>query len=1153
MGCKEFECFVCGKCKEELPAPEGKYTGETPPEGLLKKRIQTQGQMADATIVFVLGYLEDEPNKKQIDEYSGLNGYHIRTLPGRRWNTPVMIGAGASYLAVVDRFQDYDLIRVTDKYAGAGEAGFDTNGFPLDSVDWENLPDICSQATPAGTRVTGLKITPRGMLMAHLDSTSTYLKFDVVGRASGKVARVMEGVKTLKAPFDTLGVLTGTPSVVDANIGPKQFYTVSIIRSGDGGQAVAVVMDTLKHKVVGLQGIPASPTPISATITNNVMSVLCGDNGVASQVIRFVVDFAGGGLLAGIKSGKVTPIPQDYNVEQFPKVKDFNGRDFTPAKLATYYKIAARINESATAGDRNIPETFDPDELPTVNESSTTLNDDRVSSEAHIVSEYYSKNMTVPVQIIPVDESLGLKQLDSSYGTVTELFNRQADDGSVDREKPVFRVLHGGHYDIVAEGGYTYGSKEQAYTNGMVGESVATDKDYELGTLKVADAKAAAIDYMTGRLLYRHPKPYGNYRVYGGDYISLDPDHTNSALEAEIQAVQDDISRLQGEMEEAYANGMWTYGDSIQVEIGIHSTWKGTLNARLTALGSSGIAVKRNQATTDAESSAAAFDGVERRVVTPSISPWLYPDRDIENGDPVAAFSSKAECADDYWTMFIRRPIVPAKFDVRLLRKNWSRQYYDVEGTAHLLPEWVDHNTNPIGEDADYEMLVPPKTASMLEEYPIQFNYTGRGGFYALNLGAVSMSNKDRYNEESSSLGQFNEEYQRILDAENAKPEAERDGALIARYTQYISENTSRITQLSDLAGSTSTKDFKMIPRSTLLTLYRGLEKSDGQETPYIPEEITGIGYDDALSGVGQVITVGESDAKRACIVKTGPQAWVGITLQFQADNMDGVDRWAHPEARRNGLGIRVGEFDYESTHSGYAEAFNIIGGNIYETGYICSPWGDGAYASWGYKIKGVPAGGVSAGLLQQYANAPRGPLILTDPATIRLLAPSDAQEVLLEDLYSPEVGSMYSEIFFKRLYFLSYIPLASVVIEFWMMHHAFDVFRYGYRTIFFGDTTGGSPICAKTDPGYWAGNNCEGAACGNLTCPSVIFGGNHKLYASDPTYPHVERKIMHGMAVFTCDNPYDALGLAYGTVWKCNVYFNLNNNVRGFDIPLQP
>ena len=440
MGCKEFECFICGKCKEKAPTKASKSSSDPKVKAKAAQRITTQAQMADATIVYMLGTVD---GVVQLDEHSGLNGYHIRTIPGTRWGHPTMVGAGAGYVAVVDSFQDYDLIRITDKYGGAGVAGFDSDGFPLGSIDWSKIMDICSVATPTGVRVTGLKISPQGYLIANISRPGSYLKFDIRGNSP-----FMQGVNTLPAPFDTLGTFFSTPAIVDANIGPHMFHVMSLMRCGDGSYAV-VVLDTVLNQVTCLQGIPASPTPISISLSNYVASVLCGDNGIASQIVRFTVDFAGGGLAAGVQSDQKTPKPQSYNVDQYPELKDFSGQNFPADRLTAYYQTASVVNESNNAANRVIPGSFS--NLPTPNASSDSLNDSRVSQPGYIVSSFYQNQLQVPCQIIQVPTDLALIAFESGYSTVTELFARK------DTSQPSMRVLHGGHYDIVSEGGYVYG------------------------------------------------------------------------------------------------------------------------------------------------------------------------------------------------------------------------------------------------------------------------------------------------------------------------------------------------------------------------------------------------------------------------------------------------------------------------------------------------------------------------------------------------------------------------------------------------------------------------------------------------------------------------------------------------------------------------
>ena len=1110
--CKAFECLICGGCKDKPTIEEPKSTTDPKVKAKPGKRIQTEAQIADATIVYVLGSLEGDPSNKQLDEYSGLNGFHIRTIPGRRWATPIMVGAGAGYLAVVDRFQDFDLIRVTDKYGGAGTAGFDEDGFPLDSVDWANIPDLC--AVPAGGRVTGLKIMPQGMLIAHLAGTSAYLKFDVKGRATGSgVSTVMEGRHTLLPPFDVLGAMIGTPIFVNANVGPHMFHTVALIRVVNGSYVVAII-DTLQHKVVGLQGLPTSPAPISATLSNNVMSVLCGDNGIGSQVIRFVVDFAGGGLLAGTTADAETPKPQSYTVNQYPEMKDLNGRTFDPTQLHVYYAGASEINETGNAKNRVIPGSFL--DLPVVMQNSNVLNENRVSANGFIVSQYYSNSMKVPAQIIPVPAALGLKALESGYGTATELFQRHAGDGTVDRAKPLFRVLHGGHYDIVSEGGYTYGTGSVGVTNGMIGDSLATDKDYELGKLKLIDAKAALVDATTGLLFYREPKPQNGYRVYGGDYASLDPVQTSSALEVELQALRDDLIRLQA----------LNVGGGDFPELTAASNWQTTLQNRLAALGMTGMAVRRTQATLDTENAAKAVDGVERSVVSPWVSPWLIPARTVVNGAPIAAFNTPG-CADDYWTMFVRQPAASKQFDAIVMRKNWSSAYTDpITGDPVFFPEWAASNTSPISAASqNVKALVPWRSPTQPKDWPMLLNAVGRGGFFALGLPYTWMSNVDRYAEEAAALADLSAAYQQVVN------DPASSAATVTQFSGYIAENAGRIAYIGAIPHW---GDIPVVPRSILGMQFHKLDRSVGEPAPFTPEAMTGT----TGAVVGETIPIGAAAGKRGCVINGGPWSFVAVTIRLQADNIqNGITVYGNPEARRNGLGIKLKDYPYVPGPDG--NIWDYSGGSFYEAGYKCSPFGfepGSAWGTWGYSIQGDAA-------LIDIHDIPGRELF------VNMLAPEDAKAILLESQNS-DIGSPYDEIYQKTHYFLTQTPLQSIVVKFWLRHHATDVFRWGYQTLSHTYQRTAGQQCHTIDTGFNTGEGVNEYAPG---C-GMTFGGVGKLYPDDPVYPQVGHDVVLGTAIFKCaPNPYEALGLAYGTIWKCDVDFNFNNNLRALDVPLLP
>ena len=1119
MACSEFECLICPACcKEKSTAEPAKSTADPKLKTKPGKRIQTEAQMADATIVYVLGSLEGETDK-QVDEYSGLNGFHIRTIPGRRWATPIMVGAGAGYLAVVDRFQDFDLIRVTDKYGGAGTAGFDTDGFPLDSVDWANIPDLCT--IPAGGRVTGLKITPHGVLIAHLAGTSTYLKLDIQSRATGGlITAALEGIQQLPAPFDTLGSIIGTPVFVNANVGPHMFYTMALVKVANGGYIV-IIIDTLQNKVVGLQGLPTSPAPISATLSNSVMSVLCGDNGIGSQIIRFVVDFAGGGILAGTVSDKTTPTPQDYTVNQYPEMKDLDGRTFDPTQLHAYYEAAAEINETANAKNRVIPTTFA--DLPPINQDSNVLNDNRVSVSGFIVSQYYNQSIQVPSQIIAVDATLGLKALESGYGTTTEMFHRQT-GGMVDRTKPVFRVLHGGHYDIVADGGYTYGTGSVGITNGMIGDSIATDKDYELGKLKFVDAKAALVDAATGLFLYREPKPQNGYRVYGGDYAALDPVQDNSALEVELLALQDDITRL---------HVLYDGDDPPNAELQAAEQWQSTLNDRLTALKMTAISVVRTQATLAAENAVMAVDGVQRSVVSPWESPWLIPARTVTNGEPIAAFSTPG-CADDYWSLFIREPGVANQFDATLMRRNWSTNYTDpITGDPTLFPEWAESNISPIQVASQtVNTLVPWRDPTQPSRYPMLLNAVGRGGFFSLGLPYVTMSNVDRYNEEAASLANLNDDYQRVVNDPTSSP------VLVAQYAGYIAENNARVAYISTVPFWGT---LPIVPRNILGMKFHKLNKSVGQVAPYIPEDM--VIDPTILPGLtpGDTISVGTvaPTLKRGCVINAGPWAFVAVKVRLTADDIqDGVNVYSNPEARRNGLGIKIQDWVWPPDQE---NAFDVVGGSFYEAGYRCSPFGGtDAWGTWGYSIQGDAP-------LISIDDLPLGQRELF----VSMLAPSDAQSLLLEDINNDE-GDNIDAPYQRSHYFLTQAPLHSITVKFWLRHHATDVFRWGWMTESHNYPRTAGQLCYTIDPGFNTGleSILEAPGCGGTLSD---LGLGH-LFPTDPTYPQLGHDVVLGAVVFTCAaNPYTALGLAYGTIWKCDIEFDLNNNLRALDVPLLP
>jgi hypothetical protein len=1124
----DFECFICGTGKPPPPIEPDVSSVESGKEATKPAVRASVPQIADATIVYVLGKVEDT-GRVQVDEYSGINGLHIRTIPGRRWNNPVMVGAGAALLAVVDRFADYDIVRVTDKYAGAGVAGFDSDGFPR-NIDWEHLSDVKQAVLPTGTFVTGLKINARGMLIMHVtdkDGNARYITED----ATGADYAPFKGDRAVKEPFNTIGTTIGTPAPVTAAVSPTMHQFVGILRGSD--YAAVAIIDALTTKVVRLFGLPNSLTgnviPMGAAYGNNVMTVVYGDGNYITKAIRFIVDTTDKSIMA---KGKNTPTPGTYIVNLMPAFKDFKNRDFTQADLPEYLNIANAVNEkdeiTRTPIDlsTNLP-TFDPAQ------TSDELNDDLTQETTTVTPEYYSKGGRIPVASIDMPVGLNLKSIESGIATITQLFTRTGSDGLSDRTQPIFRVLHASHYDWISEGGYTYGyadeqGETQGITNGMVGQSIATDKDYELGKLKGLDLKAALIDSYTGLVCFNYPKPLG-LRVYGGDYASLDPIvMTQNPLETEILALTDDLTRLHADDAVALFNDE-DDTDIIQ-EIFADSSWKNKLQTRLTTIGLVQD-VKRTIGTTNVESQVSDFDGVQRNVVTPWIAPTLTPKRTSgPTSAPVPNFDNTGT-ADDYWTLFLRKPSIAKQNSVvNLIRRNWSTTYTDPDtGAVSLLPEWVSSNGNPIEVHANYAMLV---TGGNLIDFPIQFNYTGQGGFYPIGMPVSKMTNIERYQEEISSVQLLSDAYQATINVENHK--SDPDHALITKLQTYIDEDDVRIVQLNGWISTKAEKSYFMFSRPLLTQSFSKLSAGLSQVSPWIPEPVT---------------------PDKTCIVEPGPYAWIALTLKFRADSMSGKLISANPEYNRTGLGklVYTRNFPPPSWVGAY---------NYYEGGYMVGRFGGDAFAAWDCQIKFIPDKSllgidVPDELIVNVSGTSKNPqnfIIPVGYTDIALAAPIEAQDVLLAD-YGTAIGSSLDEIFTKTLYFMSKIPIKRIEVNFGLTHRAFDVYRWGFVTqVWAGAGGSDDPVCPSTDPGYWAGNTCESMFCGNVLCGSMIYGSNNKLLTNDPLYSRVTKQFMRGSAVFTCqDSPYAALGLAYGTVWKCDVDFNLNNNVVAFAIPLDP
>lgn len=607
---------------------------------------------------------------------------------------------------------------------------------------------------------------------------------------------------------------------------------------------------------------------------------------------------------------------------------------------------------------------------------------------------------------------------------------------------------------------------------------MATDVGYTLGKLKEIDLKAVVVDATTGKLIYHNSKPVSTLRKYGGNYIALDPQTNVSRLQAEIMAIQDDNINL-------VADRLWENDPQKVMEYSANTNWIYTLTQRIAATKIKSKVVKKFYKL---DEQARDVDGVDRKVHAPYIAPWLEP-----------YITNNSECLDDWWSMYVRNSAAPAQVPVVPIRRSWTR----LDGEGALLPEWSDNNVTAANIVGYYTLVCRPRDRTLLDEWPIKFNYTARAGFFVPGFNYIETTSHLRWKSEIDAL------------------EAETPDSVILE----------RIATVKLWIAEHSDRAMYAVPRSVFNRTFT-IDKSPAQLPPKWP-------MDDKPKIQGPGLTPWTAPTTRAVVAETGPVAWIAVSWSFLAASLDGPTRWAYPSTRNGLLGVNAGALDYENLHPEYVNAFGITGGGVYASGW--RTWADegGSYGFWEVKpIVTTSSGDVSEASV----------------ALIKLAAPTEAQDMLLENAGGFDAGWPSAVIYRGHKIYASRVPVTDVRLKFKLTFFAFDVYRVGLRTVEFGgglDQT--STMCPKTDAGFNMGNNCEGSLCGNITCNSTISGNKYKLYSTDPLYAKVKKTVLTGEVICTPKaNPYPT-ELLHGLVMKCDVIFDLNNNLRAFDIPLYP
>lgn len=479
-------------------------------------------KLGDFVRVYVLG---EGAEGTVIEQFAGQTGYHIRTIPQERFTNPVMVAAGAGYLAVVDRGDEFDTIRITDQYGGAGAEAFDDNGFPSSEIDWTAVADIKTFAVSGF--LSGLQILPRGTLVGTINAGNgipTFIKGDVDGDFES-----YNGEFTLPAPYDTLGDAVGVPCPVDQSQGSRMHEFLALVRNDEEGSAI-VKVDFATGEVKGLLGLPEGQ-PYGVSHTGGVASIMMGDANGITHVYR-VAGLNDSNFMSYLRWADSVPKAEEPTAIS----ETFVPLDVQGQELDDYYGIALDANHEFQAPFSSREETVaDPAVLeggrPITPTTTVAKNDDRVSEDGTYTTQHYGgeDGVEIPAQIItnPSGDDLpSITDLDSVENTVGELlvYDRSQLESI---EDPLFRLVHGTHYDYLSDGGFVFDCADPdsdvpiPVNSELRPLSIAIDRATEPGSLKpLVDLKVALVDKLNGRFVYPDIKSKG-YKFYGGNMAGI--------------------------------------------------------------------------------------------------------------------------------------------------------------------------------------------------------------------------------------------------------------------------------------------------------------------------------------------------------------------------------------------------------------------------------------------------------------------------------------------------------------------------------------------------------------------------------------------------------------------------------------------------------
>jgi len=1026
---------------------------------------------AESIVLYLLGYKTVAGvQTRQLDMYSGLTGYHIRTVPGRRWNNPVLVGSGAGFLAIVDRAMGFDVIRITDQYCGLSEDDFDPDtGIVKDSINLETIQDLGKATLPTGCFVQGLTILPKGMLIANIttpDSKPTFLKFDVPSLIDGITQPDFNGITTLEEPFGTSGKLIGSPARFDMAVGNGMYYFLALVEDSLGERGIAVI-NFRDGKVPGFIGLSNLYTPIAIAHGSGMIHVLVKDSfsseAFGTKVLRLPMNQGNYLMTGGIENGESIPEPQNRAVTHtYASADGPVSVDGNNDLLAQNLNMAKQVNtkdDLTLMGTDTSPEAVDSRSIDS--NYPTTSKSIRIHSVENQELTAYQSDLTLPITVVELPINVKFYKIDGYANALIESGYELDSDGSIDPTKSFFRVFHASHYDFLSDGGWSYGCDSDLVTNGITPIDSSIDNLVYKGSLKdLPDLAPILIDYLTGNILYRFPKPV-MLATYSGEFATMKLAEGNRVIRTSCSDTLDTI--------------------------------------------------------------ATGLDGIDR------------PDKVAvrgEDGNAVYAFlhTTALEPNSDYdeGSNLFNRAVLP------VTQYALMQLYYDSwdKGT----PEWIANDLiSPVTHTKD--ITVFQKRGVPSDVFFPTIDVISSGGYYFLNLIKVKSNLYDELTQDTQEI----DDQIAILQAQEQTPEIETQIADLQAQKATIEQEILAIDPESN-------NDLWVIPRSVLKKVYQ-IEPRTAQNI----DPVTGIPYVDSISydysgsdrlescwSVVPVNSLHEStvvETKNAgIIIDPGIRSWVNLYIQVGIDPYDGdegISYYANDEYKNTSLGKKVGSND-QMHHPENSDVFGKYPGYTYEAGWKAIS----AIAKWKvgivcYDESGIPVPHIEVETEQE----------ITDTAPQEIMS-------ALADTFN--IKKTYTEGGWYKGYVLnSFKKITRVEVEIVLSNHAFEVYKWGWRTIQVDHAT--LATCPGPDPGYFAGHNCEGAACGNVECTQYIFGsGNYALYPNETRKPETVQRVLRAFTNITLNaDPFAQNGYAIGTYIVGSVNVKLNDVMAAYRIDI--